>query len=98
MTQEFGRWQTSFKIYLEKKSSFRKKVLHNYKCSYNIYKNKLLGIKTYFCLFFIAHGNKPEEDYMSKRTDIKKVMILDQTNYSGQACEFDYSGTQACKA
>ena len=29
---------------------------------------------------------------MSKREDIKKVLII------GQACEFDYSGTQACKA
>ena len=30
---------------------------------------------------------------MPQRTDIKKVLII-----IGQACEFDYSGTQACKA
>ena len=29
---------------------------------------------------------------MPKRTDIKSVLII------GQACEFDYSGAQACKA
>jgi carbamoyl-phosphate synthase large subunit len=29
---------------------------------------------------------------MPKRTDIHSVLII------GQACEFDYSGTQACKA
>lgn len=36
---------------------------------------------------------------MSKRTDIKKVMIIGSGPIIiGQACEFDYSGTQACKA
>lgn len=36
---------------------------------------------------------------MSKRTDIKKVMIIGSGPIViGQACEFDYSGTQACKA
>src|SRR5712691_1153727 len=29
---------------------------------------------------------------MPKRTDLKKILVI------GQACEFDYSGTQACKA
>merc|ERR1712159_761279 len=34
-----------------------------------------------------------------KRTDIKKIMILGAGPIViGQACEFDYSGTQACKA
>ncbi len=34
-----------------------------------------------------------------KRTDIKKVMIIGSGPIViGQACEFDYSGTQACKA
>ena len=36
---------------------------------------------------------------MSKRNDIKKVMIIGSGPIViGQACEFDYSGTQACKA
>ena len=36
---------------------------------------------------------------MPKRTDINKVMIIGSGPIIiGQACEFDYSGTQACKA
>jgi carbamoyl-phosphate synthase large subunit len=36
---------------------------------------------------------------MPKRADIKKVMIIGSGPIIiGQACEFDYSGTQACKA
>ena len=36
---------------------------------------------------------------MPKRTDIKKVMLIGSGPIViGQACEFDYSGTQACKA
>ena len=36
---------------------------------------------------------------MPKRTDIRKVMIIGSGPIIiGQACEFDYSGTQACKA
>ena len=36
---------------------------------------------------------------MPKRTDIKTVMIIGAGPIViGQACEFDYSGTQACKA
>ncbi|NLY88811.1 MAG: carbamoyl-phosphate synthase large subunit [Firmicutes bacterium] len=36
---------------------------------------------------------------MPKRQDIKKVMIIGSGPIIiGQACEFDYSGTQACKA
>lgn len=36
---------------------------------------------------------------MPKRTDIKKIVILGSGPIViGQACEFDYSGTQACKA
>ena len=38
-------------------------------------------------------------DYMPKRTDIKKILIIGSGPIViGQACEFDYSGTQACKA
>ncbi|MBI5190452.1 MAG: carbamoyl-phosphate synthase large subunit [Nitrospirae bacterium] len=36
---------------------------------------------------------------MPKRTDLKKIMIIGPGPIIiGQACEFDYSGTQACKA
>jgi carbamoyl-phosphate synthase large subunit len=36
---------------------------------------------------------------MPKRTDIKKILLIGSgTIVIGQACEFDYSGTQACKA
>ena len=36
---------------------------------------------------------------MAKRTDINKVLIIGSGPIViGQACEFDYSGTQACKA
>ncbi|MBN1698905.1 MAG: carbamoyl-phosphate synthase large subunit [Spirochaetales bacterium] len=36
---------------------------------------------------------------MSRRNDIRKVMIIGSGPIIiGQACEFDYSGTQACKA
>ena len=36
---------------------------------------------------------------MPKRTDIKKVLIIGSGPIViGQACEFDYSGTQACRA
>jgi carbamoyl-phosphate synthase large subunit len=35
---------------------------------------------------------------MPKRKDIKKIMIIGSGPIViGQACEFDYSGTQACK-
>ena len=34
---------------------------------------------------------------MPKRTDIKSVMVIGSGPIViGQACEFDYSGTQAC--
>src|ERR1700716_4355535 len=36
---------------------------------------------------------------MPKRTDIKKIIIIGSGPIViGQACEFDYSGAQACKA
>jgi len=36
---------------------------------------------------------------MPKRTDVKKILIIGSGPIViGQACEFDYSGTQACKA
>ena len=37
--------------------------------------------------------------HMPRRTDIKKILIIGSGPIViGQACEFDYSGTQACKA
>ncbi|KAE9587942.1 hypothetical protein Lal_00002698 [Lupinus albus] len=39
------------------------------------------------------------ETKVGKRTDLKKILILGAGPIViGQACEFDYSGTQACKA
>ena len=36
---------------------------------------------------------------MPKRTDMKKILLIGSGPIViGQACEFDYSGTQACKA
>ena len=36
---------------------------------------------------------------MPKRTDLKRILIIGSGPIViGQACEFDYSGTQACKA
>jgi len=36
---------------------------------------------------------------LPKRTDLKKIMLIGSGSIViGQACEFDYSGTQACKA
>src|SRR4030081_1103840 len=36
---------------------------------------------------------------MARRADVKKVLLLGSGPIViGQACEFDYSGTQACKA
>ena len=36
---------------------------------------------------------------MPKRNDIKKIMLIGSGPIViGQACEFDYSGTQACKS
>src|SRR4030042_1581588 len=42
---------------------------------------------------------KKQEKWMPRLKDIKKVMIISSGPIIiGQACEFDYSGTQACKA
>src|SRR5512143_469371 len=39
------------------------------------------------------------EPPMPKRSDVKKVLIIGSGPIIiGQACEFDYSGSQACKA
>ena len=40
-----------------------------------------------------------KKNIMPKRTDIKKILLIGSGPIViGQACEFDYSGTQACKA
>jgi carbamoyl-phosphate synthase large subunit len=42
---------------------------------------------------------QPFGNFMPKRTDIQKILIVGSGPIViGQACEFDYSGTQACKA
>ncbi|XP_009758475.2 carbamoyl phosphate synthase arginine-specific large chain, chloroplastic-like [Nicotiana sylvestris] len=55
--------------------------------------------------FSIVNEQSPNNDSvvqkqkLGKRTDIKKILILGAGPIViGQACEFDYSGTQACKA
>src|SRR6202158_6415492 len=36
---------------------------------------------------------------MARRTDLKRILIIgSRTIVIGQACEFNYSGSQACKA
>src|SRR5439155_61696 len=45
-----------------------------------------------------AGGRKPQLT-MPKRTDIRSILLIGSGPIViGQACEFDYSGTQACKA
>src|SRR5574344_104123 len=48
----------------------------------------------------VKRNNTSEmEKIMAQRTDIKKILIIGSGPIIiGQACEFDYSGTQACKA
>lgn len=46
-----------------------------------------------------TNGDAFHNQKVGKRTDIKKILILGAGPIViGQACEFDYSGTQACKA
>ncbi|XP_031280707.1 carbamoyl-phosphate synthase large chain, chloroplastic-like [Pistacia vera] len=47
----------------------------------------------------LNNGTAVKAPKLGKRTDIKKILILGAGPIViGQACEFDYSGTQACKA
>ena len=48
----------------------------------------------------ICPGRRPDiNEKMPKRTDLKKILIIGSGPIIiSQACEFDYSGTQACKA
>src|SRR5262245_47360959 len=42
---------------------------------------------------------RPLTDTMPKRTDLRPILLIGSGPIViGQACEFDYSGTQACKA
>ncbi len=44
-------------------------------------------------------GANSRREHMPKRTDIESILIIGAGPIViGQACEFDYSGTQACKA
>jgi len=46
-----------------------------------------------------ANQKALKEDFVPKRNDIHKILIIGSGPIIiGQACEFDYSGTQACKA
>jgi carbamoyl-phosphate synthase large subunit len=48
---------------------------------------------------FGATQPSPKSTRMPKRTDLKSILIIGAGPIViGQACEFDYSGTQACKA
>src|SRR5690606_10949261 len=45
------------------------------------------------------HLRSKQGSIMAKRTDIKSILIIGAGSIViGQACEFDYSGAQACKA
>ena len=47
-----------------------------------------------YCSYFDQEGRR-----MGKRTDVHKILIIGSGPIIiGQACEFDYSGTQAFKA
>ena len=51
------------------------------------------------CRAFGRSQLSPKSTLMPKRTDLKSILIIGAGPIViGQACEFDYSGTQACKA
>ena len=53
-----------------------------------------------FCALFCRHGSlRREFRTVPRREDIRKILLIGSGPIViGQACEFDYSGTQACKA
>ena len=54
---------------------------------------------TGFMPWWITESGNVPDHVMPKRTDIKKILIIGSGPIIiGQGCEFDYSGTQACKA
>lgn len=57
--------------------------------------------KTVLPLTSILKRSAPQgkRSFMPKRTDIKRILIIGSGPIViSQGCEFDYSGTQACKA
>ncbi len=60
------------------------------------------SIQQNFCPVLRISYNFPENNLlqkMLKRTDVHKILIIGSCpNVIGQACEFDYSRTQACRA
>ena len=60
------------------------------------YSNGLMGAEVPHPLINEEYSRR---QIMGKRNDINKVLIIGSGPIIiGQACEFDYSGTQACKA
>jgi transcription elongation factor GreA len=60
---------------------------------------RTLNLKTKSEMTFMLVGPAEADIAMPKRTDIKKILLIGSGPIViGQACEFDYSGTQACKA
>ena len=59
-----------------------------------------LGVAVHRALPISRHPETTKERFnVPKRTDIHKILIIGAGPIIiGQACEFDYSGTQACKA
>ena len=59
----------------------------------------LINISGEPCRFGNNEFNEKDRRTMPKRTDIKSILIIGAGPIViGQACEFDYSGAQACKA
>jgi len=59
--------------------------------------NKNGQVITEICLFH--HASSKDDPEVPRRDDIHKILIIGSGPIViGQACEFDYSGTQACKA
>ncbi|XP_047307770.1 carbamoyl-phosphate synthase large chain, chloroplastic-like [Impatiens glandulifera] len=97
------------RAYLSKLNSFRRKTTLD-KNSTNLLslniqaQRKLKVVGKRQCLvrsekIELRDGTVGVKPGVCKRTDIKKIMILGAGPIViGQACEFDYSGTQACKA
>jgi carbamoyl-phosphate synthase large subunit len=71
---------------ISKKLNIEANVMYNYAdINLNSYKNFIFDAKEY--------------QKMPRRNDIHKILIIGSGPIViGQACEFDYSGTQACKA
>jgi len=66
------------------------------------FKVEVLGKEPMFAVISAPNNKLNREEYtifMPKRTDIESILIIGAGPIIiGQACEFDYSGVQACKA